>query len=110
MFDVCEFLNAPCVDETLVVERGTETFRIRRLNGAERLRYNDLTSDYDRTRFALARGLTSGPDGAPIGEENAVKLIERSGALAEALFADIFDLTQESVRKEREIWQEVKKK
>ncbi len=110
MFDINEFLNAPCVDGTTVVEHGVETFRIRRLDGAERLRFNDLTSEYDRIRFALARGLTSDPDGASIGEENAAKLIERSGALAEALFADIFDLTRESLRKEREIWQAVKKK
>ena len=110
MFDINEFLNAPCVDESTVVEHGTEAFRIRRLNGAQRLRYNDLSTEYERIRFALARGLISGPDATPIGEENAAKLIERSGALAEALFVDIFDLTQESLRKEREIWREVKKK
>ncbi|MBP5621134.1 MAG: hypothetical protein J6X44_03875 [Thermoguttaceae bacterium] len=110
MFDINEFLNAPCVDETHVVEHGSEAFRIRRLDGSERLRYNDLSTEYERVRFALARGLTSGSENVPIGEENAARLIERSGALADALFCDIFDLTQESLRKEREIWREVKKK
>ena len=105
MFNVTEFLSAPCVDDTTVVKRGAEEFRIRRLNGAERLRFNDLQNQYD-----LAHGLLSGTPAASIGEENAAKLIERHGALAEALFADIFDFTQESLLKECEIWDEVKKK
>ena len=110
MFDINEFMNAPYRDETFVVRRGTEEFRLRRLDGAERLKFNDLTSHYDRARFALARGLTSGPDARPIGEENAAKFIERYGALAEALFDDVFDLTQKSLDAEAEIWAEVKKK
>ncbi len=110
MFNIDDYLNGVCVDETEIVKRGTEEFKIRRLNGAERLRFNDLTSQYDRARYALARGLLSGPSGSPIGEENAAKLLERHGALAEALFADIYDLTQESLKKEIEIWEEVKKK
>ena len=110
MFDVTEFMNAPYLDETYVSRRGTEEFRLRRLNGAERLRFNDLTSQYDRVRYALSRGLLSGEDGRPIGEENAAKLIERHGALSEALFGDIFEFTQRSLDKEAEIWAEVKKK
>ena len=110
MFDLNEFMNAPCCDETATVRRGAEDFRIRRLNGAERLQFNDLTRHYDRVRFALARGLLSGDDPRPIGEENAAKMIERYGALAEALFADVFDLTQRSLDEEARIWDDVKKK
>lgn len=110
MFDVNEFMNAPCVDETYVSRRGAEEFRLRRLNGAERLRFNDLTNQYDRVRYALSRGLLSGEERRPIGEENAAKMIERHGALCEALFGDIFEFTQQSLDKEAEIWAEVKKK
>ena len=110
MFDLNEFMNAPYCDETAITRRGTEEFRIRRLNGAERLRFNDLTTQYDRTRFALARGLLSGPDARPIGDENAAKMIERYGALSEALFSDIFELTQRSLDQESEIWESATKK
>ncbi len=109
MFDVNEFMNAPCYDDTTTVRRGTEEFRIRRLNGAERLRFNDLTTRYDRVRYALARGLLSGADSRPIGEENAARMLERHGALCEALFGDIFDFTQKSLEKELEIWDETRK-
>lgn len=109
MFDINEFLNSPIVDDTATVRRGTEEFKIRRLNGAERLRYNDLTTQYDRARYALSRGLLNGSTGVPIGEENAAKLLERHGALCEALFADIFDLTQRSLDAEASIWEEAKK-
>lgn len=104
MFDIDEFMNATAYDETAVVRRGTEEFRIRRLNGAERLRYNDLTSRYDRVLYALSRGLLSGASLAPIGEENAARFLERHGGLAEALFCDIFELTSASLAKELEIW------
>lgn len=109
MFDVNEFMNAPCVDETTVVRRGTEEFKIRRLNGAERLRYNDLQTQYERTLYVLSRGLLSGTAGTPIGEENAAKMLERYGALSEALFSDVFDFTEETLAKESEIWEAAKK-
>ena len=109
MFDIDEFMNAASYDETAVVRRGTQEFRIMRLNGAQRLRFNDLTTRYDRTVYALAHGLLSGSESRPIGEENAARFVERFGALAEALFADIFELTQRSLEKEAEIWRETRK-
>ena len=109
MFDLNEFMNAPVYDETTTVRRGAEEFRIRRLNGAERLRFNDLTTRYDRVRYALARGLLSGAESRPIGEENAARMIERCGGLCEALFGDIFEFTQKSLEKELEIWDEARK-
>lgn len=109
MFDINEFMNAPCVDETHIVRHGTEEFKIRRLNGAERLKYNDLGTQYERTRYVLSRGLLSAPNFAPIGDENAAKLLERSGVLAETLYADIFDLTEKSLEAEAAIWEEAKK-
>ena len=109
MFDINEYLSAPCVDVSFVVARGTEEFRLRRLNGAERLKFNDLTTRFDRILFALARGALT-PEGRPIGEEAAGKLLARSGALGEALFEDIFDATQQGLDAEREIWRDVKKK
>ncbi|MGI6401868.1 MAG: hypothetical protein ACOX0A_07150 [Thermoguttaceae bacterium] len=109
MFDVNEFMNAPIYDETTIVRRGTEEFRIRRLNGAERLRFNDLEARYDRVRYALGRGLLSGAEPRPIGDENAARMIERYGALAEALFSDIFEFTERSLEKELEIWDEAQK-
>ena len=71
MFDIDEFMNAASYDETAVVRRGTQEFRIVRLNGAQRLRFNDLTTRYDRTVYALAHGLLSGSESRPIGVENA---------------------------------------
>lgn len=108
-FDINEFFSSPQIDETATVKRGATEFRIRRLNGAERLRFNDLSSQYDRTVYALGRCLLSGPNDAPIGEANAVRFVERFTALSDALFGDIFDLTQNSLAKESEIWAEAKK-
>ena len=110
MFDLNEFMNAPYCDDTTITRRGDEEFRIRRLNGAELLKFNDLETQYDRIRYALARGLLTGADPRPIGDENAAKMIERYGALSEALFSDIFELTQRSLDQESEIWASVKKK
>ena len=60
MFDIDEFMNAASYDETAVVRRGTQEFRIVRLNGAQRLRFNDLTTRYDRRGYAPARGRLGG--------------------------------------------------
>lgn len=109
MFDVQNFLNAPADDSTTVVKRGSEEFTIRRLNGAERLKFNDLTSQYERVVYVLSRALLSGENKIPIGAENAAKFVERYASLSEALFNDIFNLTQESLEKDTEIWAEAKK-
>lgn len=109
MFDINEFMNAPVVEEITTVKRGSEEFKIRRLNGVERLKFNDIRGQYERTLFVLSRGLLSGDQNAPIGEQNAAKFIERFGSLAEGLFNDIFDLTQKSLEQETEIWTLAKK-
>ena len=109
MFDIQNFLNAPADDSTTVVKRGSEEFTIRRLNGAERLKFNDMKTQYERVVFVLSRALLSGENNIPIGEENAAKFVERYASLSEALFNDIFNLTQESLEKDTEIWAEAKK-
>ena len=96
-------------EEIVTIRRGTEDFKIKRLNGAERLKFNDLTGQYERILFVISHALLSGAQNAPIGEQNAAKFIERYGSLAEALFNDIFDLTQKSLEKESEIWELAKK-
>lgn len=109
MFDINEFMNAPVTEEIATIRRGTEDFKIKRLNGAERLKFNDLTGQYERTLFVISHALLSGAQNAPIGEQNAARFIERYGSLAEALFNDIFDLTQKSLEKESEVWELAKK-
>lgn len=109
MFDIDNFLNAPSDDATTVVKRGSEEFTIRRLNGAERLKFNDLSSQYDRVVYVLSRALLSGENKIPIGPEKAAKFVERYSSLSDALFNDIFNLTQESLEKDGEIWAEAKK-
>lgn len=109
MFNIQDFLNAPADDSTTVIKRGTEEFTIRRLNGAERLKFNDLTSQYDRVVYVLSHALLTGENKIPIGAENAAKFVERYSSLADALFNDIFELTQESLTKDSEIWAEAKK-
>lgn len=109
MFNIEDFMNAPVVEEIVTVKRGTEEFKIRRLNGVERLKFNDIRGQYERTLYVLSRGLLSGEQNVPIGEQNAAKFIERFGPLAEGLFSDIFDLTQQSLEKESEIWTLAKK-
>ena len=102
-------MNAHVCEEIQTVKRGTEEFNIRRLNGAERLKFNDIRGQYERILFVLSRALLSGDNNASIGEQNASKFIERYGILAEGLFNDIFDLTQQSLDKETEIWTLAKK-
>ena len=109
MFNIEDFLNAPADDSTQIVNRGGQEFAIRRLNGAERLKFNDLSSQYDRVVYVLSRALLSGEKKIPIGRDNAVKFIERYAGLSDALFNDIFNLTQESLAKDTEIWTESKK-
>ena len=109
MFNIDDYLNAPAEEPTKTIERGGEEFTIRRLNGAERLKFNDLTSQYDRVVFALSRALLSGEKKIPIGRENAAKFVERYAGLSEALFNDIFNLTQETLAKDSELWEESKK-
>lgn len=109
MFNIDNYLNAPADDSTRIVNRGGEEFAIRRLNGAERLKFNDLSSQYDRVVYVLSKALLSGERKIPIGRENAVKFVERYAGLSDALFNDIFELTQESLAKDTEIWAESKK-
>lgn len=109
MFNIEDYLNAPADDAVTVITRGGEDFQIRRLNGAERLKFNDLTSQYDRVVYVLSRALLSGEKKVPIGRENAAKFVERHAGLSDALFNDIFELTQASLSKDSEIWAESKK-
>ena len=109
MFNIDNYLNAPADDSTQVINRGGEEFAIRRLNGAERLKFNDLSSQYDRVVYTLSRALLSGEKKIPIGRENAIKFVEKYAGLSDALFNDIFELTQESLAKDTEIWAESKK-
>ena len=97
MFNIDNYLNAPADDSTQVINRGGEEFAIRRLNGAERLKFNDLTSQYDRVVYTLSRALLSGEKRIPIGRENAIKFVEKYAGLSDALFNDIFQLTQDSL-------------
>mgnify|MGYP003292124290 CR=1 FL=1 len=109
MFNIDDFMNAPVCEEIQTIKRGTEEFKIRRLNGVERLKFNDIRGQYERILYVLSRALLSGSNDAPIGEQNAAKFIERYGILAEGLFNDIFELTQQSLDKETEIWTLAKK-
>lgn len=109
MFDIAEFMSAPVVEEITTVKRGNEEFTIRRLNGAERMKFNDIHGQYERTLYVLSRALLSGENKTPIGEQNAAKFIERFGTLAEGLFTDIFELTQKTLEQETEIWTLAKK-
>lgn len=108
-FDVTDFFKSPIDEGVTSVVRGTTEFKFRRLNGEEALKYNDLPTLYDKVRFVLARALLSGANNVPIGDENAAKLIQRNGMLAELLFNDIFDFTQTCVENEKNIWDEAKK-
>lgn len=110
MFDLVKYLDAPFSDPAMTVTHGPYDFAIRRLNGAERLIFNDLPNQYERVKFALANALLTSPDNRAIGESAALKLLERSGALAEALFNDIYDLTERSLQEEIKLWNDVKKK
>lgn len=109
MFDVNQFFNAPHSDETTTVCRGAEEFKIKRLDGVERLQFSDKRSAYDKTIYVLARCLLSGEPARPIGEENAVKFVERFSTLSDALFSDILDFTNKTLEKETEIWAAAKK-
>lgn len=109
MFDIDNYLNAPADDATHVVSRGNETFVIRRLNGEERLKFNDLEGQYERVVYTLSRALLSGEHKIPIGREKAARFIERYSALSDALFNDIFELTQKSLAEDTRLWAESKK-
>ena len=109
MFNIDDYLAAPANDSVTIINRGGEDFAIRRLNGAERLKFNDLTSQYERVVFTLSKGLLSGEKHVPIGRENAMKFVERCASLSDALFNDIFNLTQETLERDSQIWAEAKK-
>lgn len=109
MFNVDNFFNAPHSDETTTICRGTEEFKIKRLNGVERLHFSDKETAYDKTIYVLSTCLLSGEPARPIGEENAVKFIERYSGLSDKLFADILKFTNDSLEKESEIWAAAKK-
>lgn len=108
-FDIHEFFKAARTDETTTVCHGTETFKIKRLNGVERLRFTDLEKAYDKTVYVLARCVLTGVADRPIGEENAVKFIERFPMLGDALYKDIINFTEESLEQEAKIWADSKK-
>lgn len=109
MFNIEEYLAAPADDSVTIINRGGEEFAIKRLNGAERLKFNDITSQYERVVFTLSKGLLSGEKRIPIGRENAVKFVERYASLSDALFNDIFNLTQETLERDSQIWADAKK-
>lgn len=108
-FNIDEFFQAAQSDDTTTIKRGTEEFKFRRMNGVERLRFNDLTTQYDRVVYVLSRCLLTGDAARPIGEQNAVKFIERFPGLADALFGDIFETTLSTLENETAIWQAAKK-
>lgn len=110
MFDINSFLSTAPKGETKVVYHGTEEFKIKRLDGEERLRYGDLQSRCDQTLFALAHCVLSGSADSPIGDEYAVQLLKKHDRLANLLVADIENFTLEVLREEEIVWADAKKK
>lgn len=110
-FDFNDFIKAPVNQEITTVTRGGVDFTIRRLNGAEKLHYNDLAKqgEYACIHYVLSVALLSGEHNLPLGKENAALFIERYGALAERLYMDVFELTNSLYTKEIEVWEEAKK-
>ncbi len=120
VFDIDEFLDGASNDETKEVTHGTTTFTIRRLNGAERAKFNDFVTavggaerlipkTYERTLYVLGRCVLTGTEKRSIGEAKALKLMEKHGALADVLFGDIFEFTEKSLEDERKLWEDAKK-
>ena len=104
MFNVSKYLEEDCRTDTVEERIGSETFLIRKLNGLERLRLQDVKESSQRIVNVLAQCLLDGKTKQPIGEENAQKFIARYDALSNAVASRIFRLTVDAVNAEETAW------
>ena len=104
MFNVSEYLDSDYKNDCVKEKIGSETFLIRKLNGYERLRLQDVRESSQRIVNVLAQCLLDGKTKQPIGEENARKFIARYDALSNAVASRIFRLTVDAVNAEEAAW------
>ncbi len=109
MFNVKEFFaqgyNIAFVEKHI----GNETFKLRPMDGRERLTFNELKTQYERISFALAKCLIDGVTLKPVGEYTADILIERYGALSEQLLLAIIEISNDVYKSEIKHWEDAEK-
>ena len=104
MFTVESFLNEDFHADWTEEKIGNETFLIRRMNGHERLRLQDVKDSSERIINVLGQCLLDGQTKQPIGKENAEKFVARYDALSNAVAAKIFQITIDAVNAEEAAW------
>lgn len=102
MFSITDYLNRPYSFDFFEAHVGGETFRVRRMDGKERIVFNSLEQPYARVHFLLSQCLMDGATNRAIGDTNAEMFISRFGALATKLGGEIIRLNDEAAEQEFE--------
>ena len=104
MFTVEDYLNSGGQTDFIEIAVGSETFCIRRLNGLERLRLQDIEKSSERIIYVIGICLLDGNTKMPIGQKNAEKFVARYDALSNEVASQIVKATMDSVHAEETAW------
>ena len=109
MFNIKDYFDRPYNVDFLEANVGGETFRIRRMDGKERIVFNSIEQAYARVHYLLSRCLMDGFSNRPIGDTDAERFISRFGVLATRLANEVIRLNDEAAEKEIAMLEEAEK-
>lgn len=109
MFSTKEYFDNPFDDGTFIREIDGEKFKLRRLDGIDMTRMEDMTGTDERVINALSRCLYDGESDKLVTREDAIKFIRRYHDLAVKVFLEIVTLTSELQKTEFSFLEEARK-
>ena len=109
MFSVKEYLDKPYNVDFFEAIVGGDTFRIRRMDGKERIVFNAIEQPYERVLFIVSNCLMDGDTNRNIGDSDAERFISQYGVLATKLALEVIRLNDEAYEAEFELIEEAEK-
>lgn len=109
MFSVKKYFDAPYSVDFFEVNVGGDTFRIRRMDGKERIVFNAIEQPYDRVLYIVSNCLMDGDTNRNIGDADAERFISQYGVLATKLALEVIRLNDEAYEAEFQLVEEAEK-
>lgn len=109
MFSLTQYMNEKPENDTFVIRIGEEEYKIRRLDGIDLIRLQDLEETEKKLIHILATCLLDGDTNSPVGTNAAIQFLRNDLSVAIEIINKIIDLTEEIQQVEKMEFENAKK-
>ncbi|MDO5579652.1 MAG: hypothetical protein Q4G69_00820 [Planctomycetia bacterium] len=109
MFSLKNFMSRTVEENTFVIQVGKEDYKIRRLDGIDLIRLQDIPETEKKFVHILSVCLLDGETSTPLGAECAFRLLRENLSAAIEIINKIIDLSEEIQRLEKKEYESAKK-